>query len=193
MKLFDRFLLTLLTIAVIALCVCVTLLAWGVIPVSTVTEGVFWMNRYTYIKVAVTAGALLITIVCLKLMFSRAANTENRPQQAPSTTTAQGNQKAIQPNVPDFVLPGGVRIAANVIVESINRSAKQVEGISNANSVIGHLPEGGLGADVALSVLPGTNIPEASQKVKDDVLQMLKTSMGIETAQIDVRIDSHES
>jgi hypothetical protein len=166
----DRILLAFLCIFGVAVSVFSALIVLRAIPLPNLDaffQAVYTDMLYTALVVAV---ALIVTVVCFKLLF--AGSGPKTPQSALVKSTENGN----------------IRIALSALDSLVQKQVKSDPGVREARSTI-VLAEGGIRVRLRVSLMPEANIPETSTKLQEALKDYVETLSGIHVLEVSVYVE----
>lgn len=172
MNLFDRFILTLYSLALTVLSVIVMAAAAGFIPYSLVQSNLQTIYDSGEIRYAYLAVAFIFFLISLKFLLPGF-----RPKQE------RGQREAIS----QMTHLGHVSITTNTIDSIALKSARRVRGVREVKNVI-KSDETGTSILLKVAVDGETPIPTLVEELQKNVKEQVEAIIGIEVKQIDVKI-----
>lgn len=172
MNLFDRFILTLYSLALTVLSVAVMAAAAGFIPYSIVEANVQAIYDSGEIRYAYLAVAFIFFLISLKFLLPGF-----RPKQD------RVHKEAISQMMP----LGHVSISTNTIDSIALKSARRVRGVREVKNVI-KSDETGTSILLKVAVDGETPIPTLVEELQKNVKEQVEAIIGIAVKQIDVKI-----
>ncbi len=172
MNLFDRFILTLYSLALTVLSVIVMAAAAGFIPYSLVQSNLQAIYDSGEIRYAYLAVAFIFFLISLKFLLPGfRPKQERRHREAISQMTPLGH----------------VSITTNTIDSIALKSARRVRGVREVKNVI-KSDETGTSILLKVAVDGETPIPTLVEELQKNVKEQIEAIIGIEVKQIDVKI-----
>ncbi len=169
MKFFDRVLLSLYSLGVMAVLLIVVLAAAGwTTPVEWFRVAILHVNDRLVIGVA-AAVYLLLSIRFLFLALS----TEKRPAQAVVQETAMGQ----------------VRVSVDALENMVRRVTAQIKGVRDIKPRVACLPEG-ISVFLHVTMAPETNIPGTSDEIQQKVGAYIEEIAGIKVQAVKILVKS---
>jgi len=170
MSIVDRILLAVLCICGVAVSVLGALTMLRVIPLQDMiafSQAVYDNLLYAAL---VVAAALLVTVICIKLLFSGAA--PKTPQSA----------------LIKVMDHGAVRISLSALDAMAQKHVRQHEKVRDVKSSVG-LVENGVRIRLRLSLMPEAVIPEVSAQLQSTLKDYIETLSGINVKEILVYVE----
>lgn len=172
-RLFDRILLGFILLMFIAAMAVVVLCVTGVFPAENVKafvdELLTGVDNWRYIRIAVIAGAVLLGVIAIKLLFTRSARKEKETGESASLLASDENGAA-------YITAASIDSMVQKYVKSNNRIRECASKVTILES----------GTDITLKavVLADTNIPELCEKVRTELKEYIETYAGVKVSQV---------
>lgn len=165
MSIVDRILLVLLCVCGVALSVFGALVMLRVVPLADLNA--FFQALYdNWIYAAlVVLAALLITVICIKLLFSGAGT--KAPQSALIKVTEHG----------------AVRIAVSALDSMAQKHVRMNDGVRDVKTGI-ELGDDGVRIRLRLALMPEANIPELTTELQSTLKGYIETLSGIHVKEV---------
>ncbi|RKD25579.1 hypothetical protein BEP19_01140 [Ammoniphilus oxalaticus] len=175
MNLFDRFILTLYSLALTIVSVVVMAVTVQIVPYRLVLENlqaVYSVGniRYTYFTVA-----FIFFLISLKFLFQGFRVRGKRDSKTGKAAIAQNTEI------------GQVRISTNTLDSIILKATRRVRGVREAKSTV-TTDETGTTILLQVAVDGETSIPTIVEETQKNVKEQVEKIVGIEVRQIDVKI-----
>ncbi len=171
---FDRVLMIFLCLIVIACCALGALVVIGVIPLSMVNLIVFNISQSILYSCILIAVALVLVVVCMKLIFSGGA------KPAPKNVLVSNSES------------GSVRVSEEALDSIARRHVLAIEGVKDMKCHINRL-ESGISLDIRLVMLSDYSVPEITTKLQHTLKEYIEDNVGINVKSILIMVDSVES
>lgn len=167
-KIFDRVLVGILAVAVVAIGGGMLAVAWD----AALLEQLFFMLQDSMTKLWVTGLCIVLILISLRLLLFAG----RRPKEMARITVSTG----------DF---GTVEITLNTLSQLVNAFVAKVDGIvaSKHNLRPG---ENGLGIYLRVGIREGASIPEVSRQVQQSLKVYMEHATGIAVAEVGVLVDN---
>ena len=172
-RLFDRILLGFILLVFIAAMAVVVFCVTGVFPAENVKafvdELLTGVDSWRYIRIAVIAGAVLLGVIAIKLLFTRSARKEKETGESASLLASDENGAA-------YITAASIDSMVQKYVKSNNRIRECASKVTILES----------GTDITLKavVLADTNIPELCEKVRTELKEYIETYAGVKVSQV---------
>ena len=172
-RLFDRILLGLILLVFIAAMVLIVLCVTGVFPAENVTAFISELLgsglNYGYIRIGIAAGAVLLAIIAIKLLFTSSKPKEKEKGENASLLSSDEN--------------GSAYITAASIDSMVQKYIKSNNRIRECASKV-NIGEAGTDITLKAVVLADTNIPELCDKVRKELKEYIETYAGVKVSQV---------
>lgn len=180
LKLFDRVMLTLILLLTIALCVGLIVVTWygPLIQTQFVFGITTFLNSLAY-RIPLIVCLVLIIFLCLRILFVR-----NRDKTPADPFRDKGILIRSGQNGNSF-------IAMDAMQEMM---LKQVRGNAKVRNCFGDIlvEEQDISIILTVSLLPDTNIPQATTEIQDTLKEHIETLTGITVRRVEVTVQSME-
>ena len=172
-RLFDRILLGHILLVFIAAMVLIVLCVTGVFPAENVTAFISELLgsglNYGYIRIGIAAGAVLLAIIAIKLLFTSSKPKEKEKGENASLLSSDEN--------------GSAYITAASIDSMVQKYIKSNNRIRECASKV-NIGEAGTDITLKAVVLADTNIPELCDKVRKELKEYIETYAGVKVSQV---------
>lgn len=171
-KLFDRILLAVFMILIIAASVMVLACAWGVIPIENTRYTVDLILTTLWGRIWASMGALLTLIVGIKLLL-----IHEPASRSPRAALIKSGEM------------GTISITIPALDTLVQKSVHSVAGVREAFSQITVLPQG-IGIFLRVSFMPDVQIPETSDTIQKTVKEYVQNHAGVSVMEVRISVDS---
>ena len=171
-RLFDRILLAFILLIFIAIMAAVILCIFNVITpeMRETAMSALDYNEQPYLAIGVGAGALVLGIIAIKLLFTRSKVKEKDSGSNASLLCADEN--------------GAAYISAASIDSMVQRYIRSNNRIRECNSTVRIDPQQGVSTDLKVVVLADTNVPELCDKVRKELKEYIEQYAGVNVTQV---------
>lgn len=173
-RIIDKILLAFILLIFIGIMVCVILFVTGVFPAANVTAFINELMgsglNWGYIRIAVIAGAAILGIIAIKLLFTGSKPKEKEKGEAASLLMSDENGSA-------YITGASIDSMAQKYIKSNGRIRECVSKV-----VIN--PESDVDISLKAVVLADTNIPELCEKVRSELKEYIETYAGVKVSQV---------
>ncbi|MFZ5975846.1 MAG: alkaline shock response membrane anchor protein AmaP [Bacillota bacterium] len=170
MSIVDRVLLVLLCVCGVAVSVIGALTMLRVISLSGLTAFFQTMYDNPLYTALMIAAALLVTIICIKLLFSGTGS--KAPQSALIKLTENG----------------AVRIALSALDSMTQKHVRANERVRDVKSAI-EMADDGVRIRLRLSLMPEANIPETGTQLQSTLKDYIESLSGIHVKEILIYVE----
>lgn len=171
-KLFDRILLAVFMLLIIAASVTVLACAWGAIPLENTRYTVDLAITTLWGRIWASLAALLTLVVGIKLLL-----IHEPAARSPRAALVKNGEL------------GTVSITIPALDTLVQKSVHSVPGVREAFSQISVLPQG-IGIFLRVSFMPDVVIPETSDKIQTAVKEFVQNHAGVSVVEVRVSVDS---
>ena len=171
MRLLDRILLTIYTLAILLISLFLIIVAAGIIPLTSIKNyinGIQYGWEFAGILLIVSLCFLLISI---KLLFSR------NKRKTPGGTLLKNTEL------------GMIKISVNTLDAVVQKSVRGFQEIKDVKSFI--VPEeDGIRVRLNIQLMPDVNIPNVSTSVQNKVKEYVEATAGILVKEVYIYVDN---
>lgn len=173
-KLFDRVLLAILLILVIAISITFIMVACRVFLASEMQAMVeqLYYNDIVAIVLGVCSAALLI--IAIRLLFF---GGKKRDLPEPTSTLVRSSEL------------GSTFIALSAIDSMVQKHCRSNNRIRSVMSVVHALRDGGITINIRLSLMPDNNIPELTDELQKSLKEYIEQLSGITVREIGILVE----
>ncbi len=175
-RLFDRILLAIILLVFIACMAAVAACVFGVIdaPMREAALDALDFSEHPYLAGGICAGAILLVVIAVKLLFTRSRKVEKDNGTNASLLMADEN--------------GAAYISAASIDSMAQRYIKSNNRIRECSSVVRIDDQQGVTVDLKAIVLADTNVPELCEKVRKELKQYIEEYAGVKVNQVSMMV-----
>lgn len=168
MKTLDRVLYFLLVLVILAGCAgAVYVMIDPGYSETLITNFIYNVEHFWYMKLMVGAVVLLLAVVALKILFSRSGDGRARREPKQIIISADGN----------------VRITADTVSEIVVQSTKKLAEVREAKCALDQ-DESGLNVVMTIFVTGEESIPDIAERTTSEVRETMENICGIVPANI---------
>ncbi len=173
-RLFDRILLAFILLVFIACMVAVILCTVNVIDADMRQTALSALDYGSepYLCIGIGAGAALLAIIAIKLLFTRSRAKEKESGANASLLRADENGAA-------YISAASIDSMAQRYIRSNNR-------IRECSSTVRIDPQQGVSISLKVVVLADTNVPELCDKVRSELKEYIEQYAGVTVTQISI-------
>ena len=173
-RIIDKILLAIVLIVFIAIMACIVLCAFNVIDedMRSAAFSALDFGENPYLFIGVCAGAVLLGVIAIKLLFTRSRVKERDTGTNASLLLADEN--------------GSAYITAASIDSMVQRYIKTNNRIRECSSTVKIDQLQGVTLDLKMVVLADTNVPELCDKVRKELKEYIEQYAGVTVALISI-------
>ncbi len=175
-RVFDRILIFLVVLLLLALAGAIVLYAYGIVPVDTITFYLKAYQGYWINTVIFTAVAAVLFLIALRLFVSACRRDVPKRQ---SNTAVIGLTES-----------GSVTIALSTVQALAKQYVLSYPDVQTAHLWVKTLEQGTLDVSVKMAVNQGVNIPELTRQVQGGLCEMIQQTTGLKVETASVLVDN---
>ena len=175
-RVFDRILIFLVVLLLLALAGAIIVYAYGIVPVDTITFYLQAFQGYWINTVIFTAVAAVLFLIALRLFVS--ACRRDVPTRS-SNTALIGMTES-----------GSVTIALSTVQALAKQYVLSYPDVQTAHLWVRTLEQGSLDVSVKIAVNQGVNIPELTRQIQGGLCEMLQQTTGLKVETASVLVDN---
>jgi uncharacterized alkaline shock family protein YloU len=169
-KLFDRLLLTILTLIIILLSLILLSVALQIIPAADIAD---LLSEVSYGWPAIILGVISLVLFLAGIRLLVAGYARNKPLSALLANTDLGV----------------IRISINTLDTLTQKAVRHFKEVKEVKSVVLADPEG-VRVQLKISVLPEVVMPELSRNIQEKVKEYVEALSGIQVREVQIYIDN---
>ena len=173
LRVFDRIVMTVLMLCLIAIAGVAVAAAWDMIPLRFVGDMISSIQFNWLTRAAVTAAGLLLAFLCVKVIFSVPKKVRSSNAMVKSTQE------------------GGIFISIPALSTIAGTVASKMNEVRDMKSMITSRDDG-IYMRLRVVFKPEVNVPEASTRLQTDVKQAIENQAGVPVREIRLLVDAFE-
>lgn len=177
LKIFDRFIFAVLVLCIAAVSIAAIGLAWDILSVTVVSEYITLVGTLFFNRVLITVVALLVFILCMRLLFVRERMDVSPMTHGIVIRTGDNGTACI------------TKAALEGIVLKFVRSNSKVRDCK-CDIMPG---QEFVSIGLRLHLMPGVNIPELAKELQESLKENIELLTGISVRDIPIVIESASS
>lgn len=173
MNLFDRFILTLYSLALVVISLFVMAAGLNLISSAYIETAIAEMYTSSQVGMIYFAAAAVFFLISLKFLFSSVRGRASRPHMSPSVqrSTEYGN----------------VQITVETLESLAIHATRRVRGVRDLKARIA-VRENGTAVHMKVTVDGETPIPDLTQQIQQAVKERIETIAGVELSEVTVLV-----